>query len=279
MNVKERTIIPVLAMAMLFHACSQPTDTVEEVVNDGKVSIENGKGERDSLTYKCLGCKEYIKKKKIFDKIATHASELTKEGLKFPLSYEPKSMELTIVKDGSFIDVDDNKKMKNITQVFSKIKYVAKNAYGNELEEESIQTFYLEGDKVVNIAGEIKLPKLQFDAGFINRSLNGEYGASEFIEFTPMKDKSIMIKSSLSCVEKGALIQINLENGVVVELNSWNDFNCDGNSYYHWFNDEQIAQLKSSKIKFLFFYSDSESVMVDVAKNQRDYFMQLFTLY
>ena len=279
MNVKERTIIPVLAMAMLFHACSQPTDTVEEVVNDGQVSIENGKGERDSLTYKCLGCKEYIKKKKIFDKIATHASELTKEGLKFPLSYEPKSMELTIVKDGSFIDVDDNKKMKNITQVFSKINYVAKNAYGNELEEESIQTFYLEGDKVVNIAGEIKLPKLQFDAGFINRSLNGEYGASEFIEFTPMKDKSIMIKSSLSCVEKGALIQINLENGVVVELNSWNDFNCDGNSYYHWFNDEQIAQLKSSKIKFLFFYSDSESVMVDVAKNQRDYFMQLFTLY
>ena len=279
MNVKERTIIPVLAMAMLFHACSQPTDTVEEVVNDGQVSIENGKGERDSLTYKCLGCKEYIKKKKIFDKIATHASELTKEGLKFPLSYEPKSMELTIVKDGSFIDVDDNKKMKNITQVFSKINYVAKNAYGNELEEESIQTFYLEGDKVVNIAGEIKLPKLQFDAGFINRSLNGEYGASEFIEFTPMKDKSIMIKSSLSCVEKGALIQINLENGVVVELNSWNDFNCDGNSYYHWFNDEQIAQLKSSKIKFLFFYSDGESVMVDVVKNQRDYFMQLFTLY
>ena len=279
MNVKKRTIIPVLAMAMLFHACSQPTDTVEVVVNDGKVSIENGKGERDSLTYKCLGCKEYIKTKKIFDKIATHASELTKEGLKFPLSYEPKSMELTIVKDGSFIDVDDNKKMKNITQVFSKINYVAKNAYGNELEEESIHTFYLEGDKVVNIAGELKLPKLQFDAGCINRSLNGEYGASEFIEFTPMKDKSIMIKSSLSCVEKGALIQINLENGVVVELNSWNDFNCDGNSYYHWFNDEQIAQLKSSKIKFLFFYSDGESVMVDVAKNQRDYFMQLFTLY
>lgn len=279
MNVHKRSLISILSMALIFQACGESPKTTEEITNKGNVVLENGKGEMDSVSYQCAGCKELIHTKKLFDKIVSQASEMAKNGLNFPLSYQPKSMELSIIKEESLVDVENNKKMKDITQVISEIKYIAKNAYGNELEGESLYSFYLQGDKVVDIADKIKLPKLQFEDGFINRTLSGQEGEDQFIEFTPQKDKSIIVKTNLSCVEEAALFQINLENGEKIELNSWNDFNCDGVSYYHWFSDKQIELLKSSKIIDLFFYSDGESVKVDIPKNQRDYFSLLFNIY
>ncbi len=279
MNMHKLTFIPFLSIALLFNACGESPKTTEEITNQGIVVIENGKGEKDSVSYQCVGCKELVKSKKLFDKIMNEASELTKNGLNFPLSYLPKSMEISIIKEESLVDVENNKKMEDIMQVISEIKYIAKNAYGNELEGESIQSFYLQGEKIVDIADKIKLPKLQFEAGFINRTLSGQEGTEDFIEFTPQKDKSIILKTSLSCVAEGAVFQINLENGEKIELNSWNDFNCDGVSYFRWFSEKQIELLKSSNIIDLYFYSDGESVMVNIPKNQRDYFSQLFLLY
>jgi hypothetical protein len=279
MNMHKLTFIPVLSIALLFNACGESPKTTEEITNQGNVILENGKGEKDSVSYQCVGCKELVKSKKLFDKIVNEASELTKNGLNFPLSYLPKSMEISIIKEESLVDVENNKKMEDIMQVISEIKYIAKNAYGNELEGESIQSFYLQGEKIVDLADKIKLPKLQFEAGFINRTLSGQEGTEDFIEFTPQKDKSIILKTSLSCVAEGAVFQINLENGEKIELNSWNDFNCDGVSYFHWFSEKQMDMLKTSKLKELFFYSDGEAVMVNIPKNQRDYFSQLFLLY
>jgi hypothetical protein len=94
-----------------------------------------------------------------------------------------------------------------------------------------------------------------------------------------LDDKSIIVKSSLSCVEEGSIFQITLDGGDKIEIKSWNDFNCDGTSYFNWFSPKDVEKLKLAKIVSLFFYSDGEATMVDVPQNQRDYFIELFELY
>ena len=100
-----------------------------------------------------------------------------------------------------------------------------------------------------------KQESISFDDKYISRVLDVYGDNSEFIEFTPTIEKSIIVKSSLGCVDEGSSFLIIFENDEEINLTSWNDFNCDGVSYYHWFSDEQIELLKSSKIKDLFFYT------------------------
>jgi len=271
-------LIPILFMAATIFSCTDPTET-KEIANIGKSTLKNGKGDMDTITYECKGCKEHIHSQQLFDYILNHASELTKKSLNFPLSYLPKSMELTIEKENSLVDVDNKKKMKDIFSVSAKIKYIAKNAYGNELEGESVQSFYLKGNQLVDISNDIQLPPLQYVDGTANRPLMAqEEEETGIIELTPVKEKGIIVKSTVGCVDKGAKLELTLTNGVKIEMSSWNDFNCDGLSYFYWFGKNEIQMLTASKVKSLFFYSDGEAILADIPKNQRDYFFQLFQL-
>ena len=119
----------------------------------------------------------------------------------------------------------------------------------------------------------------RFRKGYINRDLNCFSNDTDYITFTPLNDKSIIVKSNLSCVDEGSMLEITLKNGEKIEIKSWNNFNCDGVSYFNWFSPKDIDKLKSSEITTLFFYSDGEASMVDVPKNQKDYFIQLLELY
>jgi hypothetical protein len=243
------------------------------------VTVENGKSEKDTIPMTCTGCKEHLQTKKLFDRVVNHAVELTKNQLKFPLSYLPENIELTVIKEDKLIDVESNKPIKDVLQVISEVKYVAKNGYGNELNGESVNSFYVQNEKFVDLKNRIKLPKLAFEKGYINRDLNCFSDDTDYITFTPLDDKSIIVKSNLSCVEDGSIFQITLEGGDKIEIKSWNDFNCDGTSYFNWFSPKDVEKLKLAKIVSLFFYSDGEATMVDVPQNQRDYFIELFELY
>ena len=281
--MKKSTSISMILLSstMFFYSCNNTNSTKEtaKVTNSGKITVENGKGEKDTINFQCIGCEENIKTIELFDKVINEANLLTKNSLNYPLSFVPKSVNLTVIKEDSLYYFANNKKIENVILVIATYIYIAKNGYGNELEGEALNSFYIKDDKVTDLANEIKLENLSFDDKYINRSLAGYGESSKFIEFTPTKAKSIIVKSSLSCVDEGSSFQITLENDEEINLKSWNDFNCDGTSYFRWFTNSQIDKLKASKIKYLYIYSRGESVMVSVPKNKSDYFQQLIDLY
>lgn len=281
--MKKLTSISILLLcsSMFFYSCNNDNSTKEtaKVTNSGKITVENGKGEKSTINFKCLGCEENFKTIEMFDMVVNQANLLTKNSLNYPLSFVPKNIDLTVIKEDSLYYFENNKKIENVLLVIAKYNYIAKNSYGNELEGDDLNSFYIKDEKVADLENEIKLKTLSFEDKYINRTLAGYDENSEFIEFIPTKDKSIIVKSSLSCVEEGSKFQITLENDEEIELKSWNDFNCEGISYFRWFNKSQIDKLKTSRIKYLYIYSGGKSVMVDIMKNKSDYFQQLIELY
>jgi hypothetical protein len=279
MKKSKKFLILLLSPLLFFYACNNTQSNIEKVTNSGKTTTINGKGEKDTISYKCIGCEENIKTSELFDKVIIEASSLTKNSLNFPLSFLPKSIDLTVIKEDSLYYFDNNKKIDNVILVIAKYSYIAKNSYGNELEGEALNSFYIKDKKVSDLADKIKLKNLSFDDKYISRVLDVYGDNSEFIEFTPTIEKSIIVKSSLSCVDEGSWFQIIFENDEEINLKSWNDFNCEGYSYFRWFNQAQLDKLKTMRIKYLYINSRGESIIVDIPKNKSDYFQQLVNLY
>lgn len=279
-----------LMMVMLFtlvtmFSCSDSdnsntTEQEEKVLNSGEISVKNGKDEVDTISFTCVGCSENLTMSQ-FNKIVNESMDLTKNTLKYPLSFIPKQLEITIIKEDSLYMYDNGKKLENTLTVISQSKYIAKNGYGNELEGDGLVSFNLVNGEVKDISNDIKLEDLKFDEKYINRRLTGTH-KYDFIRVTPTKSKSLIVESSLSCVDEGAKFTITLNDKEETEIElggSYNDFNCDGLTYFNWFKSSQIEKLKSINIKYLYIYSRGESVMVQVPKNQSDYFKQLFNIY
>lgn len=254
--------------------------TKETVLNSGEIFVKNGKDEVDTIPFTCTGCSENLTVNQ-FNTIVEHSVKLTKESLKYPLSFIPKELDLTIIKEDSLYMVGTNKKFDNTFTIISSHKYIGKNSYGNELEGDGLVSFNLVDGKIKDITDEIKLKDLKFDGKYINRSLNG-FHKTDFIKLTPTIQKNILIESSITCVDEGAIFTIifnNKEESEIKLAGSFNDFNCDGVAYFKWFSNSQIEKLKTTDIKYLYIYSRGESVMVPISKNQNDYFKQLFNLY
>jgi hypothetical protein len=270
--------ISLIMLLMIFVSSCSSNNNTEKVEDQGKVIVKNGKNENDTITFSCVGCTKHIKEYSVFKKIVEEAGNKTKSALHFPLSFNPEKLDLTIIKQDSMYYFDNNKKIENLLFIISDYKYVAKNSYGNELEGSQLNSFYVKDNNVVELEDKIKLEDLRFNDE-INRTFSSVRNNEEFIEFIPLKDKSIIVKSSLNCVDEGTNFMFILENEKEINLYSWNDFNCEGNSYFEWFNKEQIESLKLSRIKYMYINSDGESVMVNVPKNQSDYMQQLLNLF
>ena len=275
-----------LSTAVFFYSCKNESsgnkeeEKKEKVKNKGEINVENGKGEKVSISFTCLGCEENIKNLDMFNKVVNKATLLTKDMLYYPLSFIPSSIDLTVIKKDSLYFFDNNEKIENVIVVFADYKYIGKNSYGNELEGDVLHSFHLKDDVIdLYLKNEIKLDSLYFEGKYINRTLSAYGSSSEFISFTPTKDKSIIVKTSLNCLDEGASFEVILENEEKVSLTNWNDFNCEGVAYFNWFNKSQITKLKNSKIKYLYIYSDGESVLGRVEKNKSDYLQQLVDLY
>ncbi len=276
--------IPVLmslALTWQLSSCSESTNKENEstkVENIGKVSVENGAGKKDTIDYVCVGCEELLPSKKEFDMLISEATKRTKETLKYPLSFIPKKVILTLDRVDSLYAFDTNEKMKDIIKVILTYSYIGKNTYGNELEGDHIDWFYLQDMKITDIEDNIRLEPLSIKDGSVNRSLellnhNGE----ESLRIIPGKNGSIIAISSLSCVDKGTWLLLNLENGTEIKLVSWNDFNCEGTSYFRAFNADQKEKLKASRLESITVVDD-KSIICLVPKNKSDYFQQLVGL-
>ena len=104
-----------------------------KVLNSGEISVKNGRDEVDTISFNCIGCSENLTMGQ-FNDIVEESVELTKQGLKYPLSFIPKELEITIIKEDSLYMFSSGKKLDNTFTVISSSKYIAKNGYGNELE-------------------------------------------------------------------------------------------------------------------------------------------------
>jgi hypothetical protein len=271
-------LLMTLLMSVFISSCKDGNEEEgEKVTNSGKTVAENGQGKKDSIDFDCIGCEENIKDVDLFNDIIEEATKLTREGLNYPLSFMPKSISLSVAKEDSLYYFDNNKKIENVLSVFAEYKYIGKNGYGNELEGDALKTFYVKDNRVTNLEDEIRLEKLRFD-DYINRTLDGSRNG-EFIELTPTKDKSIILKTSLTCLEEGAELTLTLENDQEIKMNNWNDFNCEGLGYFRWFNKASIEKIKNSRLKYLIISSGGDIVLVRVSKNNSDYLQQLIALY
>lgn len=275
-----RKLIFLLLVTLTIISCSHGTSKKEEtetVNNTGKVVVENGKGITDSIQFECVGCKENLTVN-MFNDIVKESTKLTRSNLKLPLSFIPIKMKMYVLKEDSLYNYIDNKKIDSVYSIITTYSYNAKNGVGNELEGEMNVSFYLKDGKVSDLTENIKLAELRFDGKSINRSLTLSDNKENFISITPTKDKMMIVNSSVSCVSEGTWLLIILDNDEEIKLTSWNDFNCDGTSYYYWFNKSQIEKLKNSNIKSVSVVDDkSASCLVDL--NQTDYFKQLLKLY
>ena len=280
---KIRIVITSIIIALtggVISSCDQSEDkkTEQQVVeNKGEVSVENGKGDLDTIKYTCIGCEKHLTFK-LFEDIKKESTKRAQENLNNPLSFEPLAMEIMIIKKDSLYSFDTGNKIDSVLTVMTTYEYIGKNAYGTEMKGDQLITFNLVEGKIKDISEETKLDSLAFDDKYINRSLT-LYDGDEFIRFTPTKKKSIIVESSLSCVEEDASFVITMENDEDITLYSWNEFNCDGISYFHWFNKDQVQEIEDHKIRYLYINSRGESVIIRVPKNESDYLQQLIELY
>lgn len=276
-----------LKLSMLFSivsigavSCSESAtekNKEKEVINEGVFPVENGKGEIDTIPFKCYGCKENLTYK-LFEDVMKESSKQAKEGLNNPLSFVPVKMEIYVTNQDSLFSFETGEKIDSVLNIINNYEYIGKNAYGTEMGGEQIISFTLVDGTVKDISEDIKLDELKFNDELINRSLS-IYDKNEFIRFTPTLKKSLIVVSSLSCVDENATFMVTLENDEDVNLKSWNDFNCDGNAYFDWYSKSQIEKLKEHKMKYLFISSRNNSVMIRVPKNESDYMQKLIDLY
>jgi len=261
-------------------SCSQNSKQDNLITNNGKVIVSNGKDIKDTISYTCVGCQENIKYEWLLNSICDRLTSDTRKLMKFPLSFIPIKIDITIIKQDSLIDFETNKTMDTTYYVIAKYYYNAKNAYGNELEGDVLTSIYIDAKgNTVDIEDKIKLDNLKFEGSSINRNLNlWDISDGSSISVIPTKNKQIIVSTSINCVREGAWLIIRLENKEEITLVSWNDFNCDGNSYFKWFNAKQINKLKESNVASVSLI-DKESVACVVPKNKSDYFIQLLSLF
>lgn len=229
------------------------TSVIYKVKDNGKVIVENGKGEKVSINYECTNCSQEIKDTSLFNMIVSEATIKAKNALKFPLSFVPKRINLIVSKEDSLYYFENNKKIENVKLVIIHYYFIGKNAFGVEIEDDFLCELYVKDNKIVDLKNEIKLDSLKFDKkGTINRMLELHSSNDDnYILIRPTRDKGLIVLSSLDCVDKGTSLIIHFENNEKIILKSWNDFNCKGTSYFD-LNSNNIENLKENRIKYIF---------------------------
>jgi YHS domain-containing protein len=255
--------------------------------DSGEITVPNGKGEGTKIKYACKNCLEYIEKTDVFNKVIDEITKNAKNSLKYPLSFVPVSIDINVEPITDKYYYSDNEPVEGAYNIFYTYKYIAKNAYNTEIEGEH--------EDVINIVGSGIMPDfyklLRLDSLYVMES-NDEYRTinrnllainnDEYIKITPMiyKDRiALVVKSSFTCLDKGTSLTfsfVDLPKGDNLKIESWNDFNCEGNAYY-FLTKKQLKQFKDRKIQYISMYY-KESLVVFLDRNKQDYFDQLASL-
>jgi len=275
--MKTLSKIVIVLSVILFGACQNKEFT--QVKNDGRVIVLDGQSKNDTLVFKGVGCIEYITDTALFNLIIKESSERTMKVLNFPLSYNPQELGLVVTKEDSLFNFANNKKFENTFKVISKMKYIAKNAFGTEIAGEYYSSYYIVNNKITDISQKIKLEDLKFNGeGIINRTLNlYSLDGKDHIEIIPTDHKTFIVSSSITCIDKEAWLVFHLEKDEEVRLISWNDFNCEGTSYFRALDQDQVQKFKTFRLDYITL-TDDNSIVCVVPENESDYFMQLIKL-
>jgi len=269
-----------LVLLVIFTASSCGEDKLkneEKVFNSGDVIVKDGKGNNDTIPFKCTGCEENLTELD-FKRVIDESVDLTKETMKYPRSFIPTKLDITLIKEDSLFWFDSSEKIDSVITVIAESNFIAKNGYGNELEGDGVISFTIVDGVIRDISEDIKLPELNFEKGYINRSLSASHN-DKFIKITPTKEGMISAVSNISCVDENAILAILLEGtDENVTITSWNDFNCDGIMLFDGFDKNDIELLKTHQVNGVGVITDGERTSVSIPKNKKTYFKELFTL-
>lgn len=89
-------------------------------------------------------------------------------------------------------------------------------------------------------------------------------------------DGLMVLQGGLGSCNEDDLLIILLENGQKIKLKSWNEFNCDGDSWFN-LNDGQVYSLGSSNIKKIYLRNGRtfSSLQKEVEGKYKNYFVTL----
>lgn len=259
----------------LFTECSKSPSFIP---NTGKVVVLNGQGKYDTITYTCDNCDSLLSDTALFHSVVRKANEEAKNSLKFPRTFVPEKIELNIIRKDGIELVTTDKLLDSVLVFDVKSKFIGKTAMGVEKDSESESRIFSKDGKIIDVENNIKLDSLAFIDNLINRGLLLYDESYEYIHIIPYKNGTIIVLSSLGCVDENSGLHIMLENGDIVRRYSWNDFNCEGKSYFNGFNINDLEILRKNQIEMVRFSSDDKSLSFFPANNQKDYFIQLSKL-
>jgi len=80
-----------------------------------------------------------------------------------------------------------------------------------------------------------------------------------------------------SCDENDSLI-ILFEDSTKITLTSWNKFNCEGNAYFN-FTDDELQELKTKKVSAIRFTNGRsyDTLTYTLKPSEQDYFIRVYT--
>jgi hypothetical protein len=253
-----------------------------KVKNTDVVDVVNAYGKNDTLRYVCDSCEKYITNPDILQKIINQATEETKSIVTNPLSFLPRNVHIKVVKQDSMYYFDNGKHIDSCLLVTTDYTFVSKNYYGTDVQNTNQSNIFFIGSNIKKDFLEIVRKDslrtiLNGSAVDRNLKLSDIDGDGTFSILPALKHPiNLLIESSISCIDKNAILTIFFEDSSEIKMNSWNDFNCSGNAYFH-LTSSHIEKLKTKKIKNISFYSDKMQ-FASIKKNDSDYFIQVMAL-
>jgi hypothetical protein len=295
-----------IILVLGFFALLSLTGCEKPLKNSGEITVPNGKGEETKISYTCDSCLEYIKEVDVFNGMIDGMNQKTRNVLKYPLSFVPVSIDINIKTVTGRYYYLSNKPVRNTYNAFFKYKYIAKNTYGTEIEGEqdgviSISNSKIEDDfyKSLRLDGLYIIKSDKYDG--LNRNLYLTGKDDGYIKITPLIENQkvhLAVESSFACVNEGTPlkfafdaskmeIEVTPEGDSIavithpddpdaLEIKSWNDYNCDGKSYYT-LTKKQLEYLKGKKVFYISMYY-KKSIKCYLDMNEEDYFDQLASL-
>lgn len=256
---------------------------------NGLTSVIDGNQKEVDVNYDCIGCDSLISEDG-FNSVVQYTHKKLISAIYHPKTFVPKKIKVIPIKKDSTYDYKTGNKFDNLISVYVKYSYEAANSYGNVKAGDSEYVVYMnEGSIVENISERFRLDSLKFDDvesyndngkkevfGVINRTLSLYY-KDDFLKIAPQKSGHFVVNSNISCTEEGASLRFIFEDEKDLRMSAWNDFNCDSKSYFTIKKGVKEI-LRKNKVKMISFSYKSESVIVPVPENERDYFAQLVDL-
>lgn len=277
-----RFLVQLFLIALIFYSCNSIVSN--NVKNTAVVDVINGAGQKDTVRYSCDSCDKYINSNEILNKIIDQATVEAKASLNNSLSFIPRSIKITVEPKDSFYYYSTNKHIDSCLMISVDYECIGKNAYGTEGLVNTSSLIFLIGNKIQeNFINIIKRTPLStsdngriVDRGLTLYDVDGEGKFS--ILPTLNHPYSLILNSSISCIDKGAILSIIFNDKSEIRLSNWNDFNCKGIAYFN-LSSSDIEKLKSEKVHDVSFYVESgKSQFSQVSDNESDYFIQYTAL-